>query len=62
MVYYRIPMHLQNAFRGTDSGNAKCCVTEELCKKVLSLPMHPYLEEGEIKEVADVIREYSNCF
>lgn len=62
MVYYRIPMHLQKAFRGTDSGNAKCCVTEELCKKVLSLPMHPYLEEGEIKEVADVIREYSNCF
>lgn len=45
MVYYPKPMHLQGAFADTDSANADCPVTERLCKTVLSLPMHPYLDQ-----------------
>ena len=51
MVYYMKPMHLQGAFAGTDSADADCPVTERLCKTVLSLPMHPYLTEDDIKKV-----------
>lgn len=51
MVYYMKPMHLQGAFAGTDSGVADCPVTEDLCKRVLSLPMHPYMTEEQVNEV-----------
>ena len=49
MVYYPRPMHQQKAFAGTDSAVAECLVTERLCKTVLSLPMHPYLLQEDIK-------------
>lgn len=53
MVYYMKPMHQQGAFEGTDSASADCPVTEQLCRTVLSLPIHPYLSEGEVDEVVE---------
>ena len=53
MVYFMKPMHSQGAFAGTDSANADCPVTNELCKRVLSLPMHPYMTEEMVFEVVD---------
>ena len=53
MVYYARPMHTQGAFENTRSAIANCPVTERLCKTVLSLPMHPYMTETDVKEVAD---------
>lgn len=50
-VYYVRPMHMQGAFAGTDSVNANCPTTIELCKRVLSLPMHPYMN----KEMAQTV-------
>ena len=58
MVYYAKPMHLQGAFKGTLSEIADCDVTETLCKTVLSLPMHPYLEIEEIENVCKCILEF----
>jgi dTDP-4-amino-4,6-dideoxygalactose transaminase len=51
MVYYMKPMHQQGAFEGTESALADCSVTEDLCKRVLSLPMHPYMDLGQVREV-----------
>ncbi len=48
MVYYMKPMHRQGAFTGTDSAVADCPVTEMLCKRVLSLPMHPYMTSEQV--------------
>jgi len=53
MIYYMKPMHEQGAFEGTYSAIADCPVTEQLCKTVLSLPIHPYLTENEVHEVVD---------
>ena len=53
-------MHLQGAFEGTRSAVADCTVTERLCKTVLSLPMHPYLTEEEIKTVSMAVLEFIN--
>lgn len=60
MVYYAKPMHLQGAFEGKRSAVADCPVTETLCKTVLSLPMHPYLKDDEVKEICDNILEFVN--
>ena len=51
MVYYMRPMHVQGAFNGTDSAIADCPVTDKICKTVLSLPIHPYMNEKQVKEV-----------
>lgn len=55
MIYYMKPMHRQEAFAGMDSAEADCPVTEQLCKRVLSLPMHPYMTEEQVKEVVNVL-------
>jgi dTDP-4-amino-4,6-dideoxygalactose transaminase len=60
MVYYAKAMHLQGAFRGTDSAVADCPVTEYLCSHVLSLPIHPYIEDTEIRFVCANLLEYLN--
>ena len=59
MVYYAKPMHRQGAFAGTDSEQAECPVTEQLCKNVLSLPMHPYMDEEQIAFIAEHLIHYS---
>ena len=57
MVYYKKPMHKQTAFAGTESAIADCPVTEELCKTVLSLPMHPYMTKDDVALVAATLKE-----
>ncbi len=57
MVYYRKPMHQQGAFAGTISAKANCPVTEELCKNVLCLPIHPYLKKDVVKMVCGKLKE-----
>ncbi len=56
MVYYAKPMHKQEAFAGTDSANADCPVTEQLCATVLSLPLDPYKTKGEVDFVVEEIK------
>jgi dTDP-4-amino-4,6-dideoxygalactose transaminase len=56
MVYYAKPMHLQEAFAGTDSAKADCAVTEKLCRTVLSLPIDPYKTENDIDLVVKVLK------
>lgn len=58
MIYYAKPMHQQLAFAGTDSKKADCSITEQLCKTVLSLPIHPYMDKEAVDQVATVILEY----
>lgn len=50
MVYYPLPMHLQKAFEGSE-GLRSCPVAESLCRRVLALPMHPYLTEEQVDNV-----------
>ncbi len=57
MIYYVKPMHLQGAFSDTDSVNADCPVTEKLCQTVLSLPIHPYMDEDIIAYISNTLKE-----
>lgn len=58
MVYYIKPMHLQKAFDSNFYRDDDYPVTMNLCDRVLSLPMHPYLTVDEIKEVAEAVASY----
>lgn len=55
MVYYPKPMHRQEAFSDQSYDDADFPNTIKLCDTVLSLPMHPYLRDEEIKMVVDKI-------
>lgn len=57
MVYYPKPMHEQKAFDGLMQ-YVDCPNTEKLCTQVLSLPMHPYFEAGEIEFVVNAVKEF----
>lgn len=59
MVYYAKPMHMQGAFERKRSAVADCPVTEKLCKTVLSLPIHPYLNTQSIDYIFSIIRTFT---
>ena len=56
MVYYPRPMHEQPAFEGLGLCPDGCPVTVELCRRVLSLPMGPYMGDGDVERVASALR------
>lgn len=56
MIYYPRGLHQQEAYRDMKLPNQWYPNTIEATKRVLSLPMHPYLEEKTIDEITEVIR------
>lgn len=54
MVYYPKPLHKQDAFVGAKK-YTELEVTEKLCDTVLSLPLHPYMNDTDIESVANTI-------
>lgn len=57
-IYYPIPMHKQLAFNHLKQNESNFSVTNILCERVLSLPMHPYLSEEDVDYIVGVINEY----
>ena len=48
MVYYPGPLHTQKAYRYLGYGENDFPVTGTLCREVLSLPMHPEMEDDQL--------------
>lgn len=57
MVYYPKPMHTQTAFAEVKA-YVDCPNTDALSSTVLSLPMHPYLDEETVQTIADAVKAY----
>ncbi len=57
LIHYPVPVHLQPAYIGR-MGNPALTQTERICREILSLPMHPYLEEEEINTISALIKEF----
>jgi dTDP-4-amino-4,6-dideoxygalactose transaminase len=55
MVYYPRPLHLQQAFAACEHKVGDLPVAEAACKRVLSLPMHPYMSEVDVEKVTSII-------
>lgn len=58
MVYYPKPMSMQSAFKELDCVKVDLSVTAELCRRVLALPMHPYMTAEEQDEVIRGMKAY----
>lgn len=58
MVYYPKPMSRQGAFQGLNCVKVDLQVTVDLCRRVLALPMHPYMTKEEQDAVIEGIKEY----
>ncbi len=61
MIYYPKAMHLQKAFAGMDCIKTDLSLTDSVCKRVLALPMHPYMTETDQNFVIDHIKNCMNC-
>ena len=57
MVYYPIPLHKQKVYQGYDFNLEDLKISENLCDCVLSIPMHPYLEDEQVKTVCDAVKK-----
>ena len=55
MIYYPKGMHEQKCFANMGCDSADYINTIEATKRVLSLPMHPYLEDSDIERVCEIL-------
>jgi UDP-2-acetamido-2-deoxy-ribo-hexuluronate aminotransferase len=55
MIYYPVPLHQQKAYTDPRYSDNAFPVTVELCKTVISLPMHTELDENQLKYITDAV-------
>ena len=58
MIYYPLPVHLQKAYLhyGYDAGDYP--VAEQLCKEVVSIPIHTQMDDTMLEFITTKIKEY----
>ena len=56
-IHYPIPVHLQKAY-SKYRNISNLPVTEKICSEILSLPMHPWLNEEDIKLISRIIKKF----
>lgn len=61
MIYYPGPLHMQEAYRSPGYGKDDFPVTSQLCSEVLSLPMHPDIEQDQLDYIThNVLKFFEN--
>ncbi|MFN5760674.1 MAG: DegT/DnrJ/EryC1/StrS family aminotransferase [Sphingobacteriales bacterium] len=60
MIYYPVPAHKQKMFAGLQQTEPSLPVTDWLCQRVISLPMHTELTEEQLNYIVDHIRQFLN--
>jgi dTDP-4-amino-4,6-dideoxygalactose transaminase len=55
-IYYAKPLHRQTAYRDYPVAGNGLPVSDRLAAEVLSLPMHPYLDERAQRRIVDALR------
>lgn len=58
MIYYPGPLHMQPAYSYLGYGESDFPVTAALCREVLSLPMHPDMEQDQLEYITGNILEF----
>ncbi len=62
MIYYPLPMHLQNAYKKNNILIDDITISQKLSDVVLSLPMSPYLKKNQIIYISDKLKEALSLF
>ncbi len=55
MVYYKLPVHIQEGYRKFDYKLGDFSISEKTSERILSLPMHPYLNEDSQNKVISAL-------
>jgi UDP-2-acetamido-2-deoxy-ribo-hexuluronate aminotransferase len=55
-VYYPVTLDRQPALQGRSRVSGELAVAHRLADRVVSLPMHPYLDDATLQRVADVVQ------
>ncbi len=58
MIYYPVALHTQEAYGAKDYSDNDFEVTNELCKTVISLPMHTELEIDQLQHICQAVEQY----
>lgn len=58
MIYYPVPLHQQKAYVRSEFKDENYLITMELCKSVISLPMHTELDENQLKYITQSVKEF----
>jgi perosamine synthetase len=58
-VHYPIPIYRQPLYLKLGYNDTKCPNTEDACRRVLSLPVHPLVDRKDIEYILDVLEELS---
>ncbi|MDD5269575.1 MAG: DegT/DnrJ/EryC1/StrS family aminotransferase [Candidatus Omnitrophica bacterium] len=57
LVHYPVPVYMQKAYSDLRKGN-RCPASEKLCDTVLSLPLYPEIDTGDIERVCRAINRF----
>ncbi|HYG16887.1 MAG TPA: DegT/DnrJ/EryC1/StrS family aminotransferase [Bacteroidia bacterium] len=60
MIYYPVPLHMQKAYTDPRYKEGMFPVTEQLCKCVISLPMHTELDEQQLEFITSNVLDFIN--
>ena len=55
-VHYPVPLHLQPVFAALGLRQGAFPVSERAARRVISLPMHPYLDDEQQRRVVSALR------
>ena len=58
MIYYPVPLHLQKAYLDHRYKKGDFPVTEDLCNRVISLPMHTELDDEQLAHITNSVLEF----
>ncbi len=57
VIYYKFPIHLMKGFKYLGYKAGDLPVSESLSKKIVSLPMHPYIKTEEIESLVSFVKK-----
>ena len=55
MVYYKIPAHLQEGYQKYQYVLGDFKVSENIAKRIFSIPMHPYIQKNNQVKIIEVL-------
>ncbi len=58
MIYYPVPLHMQKAYQSERYPEGSLPVTEQLCKSVISLPIHTELDAEQQDVIIDGVKSF----
>lgn len=58
MIYYPVPLHMQKAYLDPRYKEGDFPVTEQLCKDVISLPMHTEMQDEQRNHIIQTVLEF----